>query len=445
MKLIIIGAVAGGTSAGAKARRGDASLEITMYEKDTDISYAACGLPYFVGGVTDDIEDLIPRTPEDFKSKYTIDVKTGHEVLSIDTESKTLTVRILNTHETFEDHYDILVIATGAKAFVPDFKGVDLPHVFNIRTANDGRAIKAFINQHKPQKAAIIGTGFIGFEMLENLTALNMEVTFIDNDDKLTPHLDLEMADLLYEKLKDRGVHLKMNAITKEITPHEIQFENGDSLDCDLVILAIGIRPETKLASESGIELGVTKAIKVDEKMHTNIKDVYACGDCIETFSLITGKPLYIPLGTTANKTGRIAGDVLTGGDLSYKGNLKTSIFKIFEYTVAMSGLSLKEAKDAGYDVVTVMHSVRNKPRYMGGEKMHIFAIADQKSHRLLGVQIIGEDGVDKTIDLYVVLMTYGIKFDEFFHLDLAYAPPFSNVKDAVHYTGMLLQSEIKK
>jgi NADPH-dependent 2,4-dienoyl-CoA reductase/sulfur reductase-like enzyme len=444
MKLVIIGGVAGGTSAGAKARRGDPTLEIKIYEKDTEISYAACGLPFYIGGITDNIEDLIPRTPKDFKSKYDIDVYIAHEVLKIDTVNKKLTVRNLKTEEIFEDLYDILVIATGAYAFTPDIKGKDLPHVFNIRTANDGKAIKSFIDQNNPKKAAVVGTGFIGFEMLENLAALGIEVTLIDNDDKLTPHLDREMAEILFEKLKDKGIKFKMNSIIKSITENKVIFENDDFVEADLVILAIGIRPETKLADEAGIELGEKKAIKVNAKMQTNIKDVYACGDCIETYSIITGKPVYIPLGTTANKTGRIAGDVITGGDLSYQGNLKTSIFKIFEYSVAMSGLSLKEAHEAGYDVESILHKTRNKPEYMGGEEMTIFAIADKKSHRLLGVQIIGQDGVDKHIDLYVILMTYGIKVEDFFHLDLAYAPPFANVKDAVHYTGMILEGKIK-
>jgi len=445
MKLIIIGAVAGGTSAGAKARRGDESLEITLYEKDADISYAACGIPYYIGGITDDIEDLIPRTPDDFKSKYNIDVLIKHEVIKINPEDKTITVKNLIKNEIFEDHYDKLVVATGAFSFVPDIQGVDLPHVFNIRTADDAKALTIFLKKEHPKKAAIIGTGFIGLEMLENLKALDIDVTIIDNDDKLTPHLDQEMADLLYEKLKHKAIFMKMEATTKRITKTQIFFDNGESLKTDLVILAVGIRPNTRLAKAAGILLGGTKAIKVNDKMQTNVEDIYACGDCIETYSLITRKPIYMPLGTTANKTGRIVGDIITGGDISYRGNLKTSIFKIFEYTVAMSGLSMKEATEAGYDVLKIRHTARNKPKYIGGEKMHIFALADKKSNRLLGVQIIGQEGVDKRIDLYVVLMTYGISFKEFFHIDLAYAPPFSNVRDAIHYTGMILEGELKK
>jgi NADPH-dependent 2,4-dienoyl-CoA reductase/sulfur reductase-like enzyme len=363
-------------------------------------------------------------------------------VTKINPKQKTVTVKNLATKETFEDSYDKLVIATGASSFVPDIKGKDLPHVFSIRTANDAKAIYTFIKKKQPKKAAIIGTGFIGLEMLENLKALDMDVTIIDNDDKLTPHLSKEMANLLFDKLKTKAIYLKMEAITKEIKSTEIIFENGDHIDADLVITAIGIRPNTKLAEESGIVLGETKAIKVNDKMQTNFEDIYACGDCIETYSVITGKAIYMPLGTTANKTGRIAGDVITGGNLTYKGNLKTSIFKVFDYTVATAGLSMKEATEAGYDVVTINHTARNKPKYMDGKKMYILAFADKKSKRLLGVQIIGEEGVDKRIDVYVVLMTYGIPFDEFFHLDLAYAPPFSNVKDAVHYTGMILESE---
>ena len=445
MKILVIGAVAAGTSAAAKARRNDDSAEIAIYEKDQDISYSACGLPYYIGGGIDNIDELTPRAPAFFKKKYNIDVFTGFEVLRIDPQAQELTVRNLATNEEFQDKYDRLVIATGAAPFVPDIKGIRNSNVFFLRNVQNARNIKCFIRDNKPQKAVIAGTGFIGFELLENLEAAGIKVTIVEKMNKITPNLDDDMAAFLENTLIKKNVKIyKKNGIS-EIYADRVVLDDGKELAADMVLMAVGVKPNIHLAKAAGVEIGITGAIKVNTKMQTNIDNIYACGDCIETFSAITGKPVYRPLGSTANKTGRIAGDVLSGGSLEYKGNLGTGIFKLFDLTVAATGLSEKEAAAEGYEVV-VCHNIKpDKPEYFHGREMVIKAVADRNSQKLLGVQIVGYDGVDKRIDVFATLITYSAKVDELFHLDLAYAPPFSTTKDPVHYTGMILDNAINK
>jgi NADPH-dependent 2,4-dienoyl-CoA reductase/sulfur reductase-like enzyme/rhodanese-related sulfurtransferase len=445
MRIIVIGAVAAGTSAAAKARRNDDQADIVIYERDQDISYSGCGLPYYIGDEIKDIEDLTPRDTAFFKKKYQIDVKTRHEVVNIQTEFKTITVKDLETGSEFEDAYDRLVIATGAKAFVPLIEGIDNSHVFSLRNVQDAIAIKNFIKTKHPKKAIIAGTGFIGFEMLENLVSYNIDVQVVELMNKITPNLDFDMARYLENILTDKGVTILKGVKINEVFNDHVLLSNGQQLESDMVIMATGVRPNVDLAVQAGVELGTTGAIKVNTDMSTNIDAIYACGDCIETFSQITGKPVYRPLGSTANKTGRIAGDAMTGGDLRYRGNLSTGIFKVFDLTVATTGLSEAEAKNEGIDVV-INHNIKpDKPSYFHGEEMIIKGIADRESGQLLGVQILGTQGVDKRIDVFATLITYKAKVEDLFHLDLAYAPPFSTTKDPVHYTGMILDNAMHR
>lgn len=443
MRIVIIGAVAAGTSAAAKARRNDDFAEIIIYEKDKDISYSGCGLPYYIGGDVEDINELTPRDVKFFKDKYDIDVRIQHEVISIDADKKTLVVKNSLTNETFEDFYDKLVLATGASPFIPRIEGIDKKHVFFLRNVENARNIKAFIEEYKPTKAVIAGTGFIGFEVLESLVNYSMDVTIVEVADKITPNLDNDMASFLENTLAKKGVKILKSTSINQILDKQIILSNKNILDADLVIMATGVRPNVALAKNIGVKLGVTGAIEVNNRMETNIKDIYAAGDCIETFNAITGKPVYRPLGTTANKTGRIAGDVLSGGSLTYRGNLSTGIFKLFDLSIGSTGLSENEALSEGYDVEVVHNIKPNKPSYMNGQEMVIKAIADRSSKRLLGVQIIGYEGVDKRIDVFATLLTYKATVDELFHLDLSYAPPFSTTKDPVHYTGMILENAI--
>jgi len=445
MRIIVIGAVAAGTSAAAKARRNDDMAEIVIYERDQDISYSGCGLPYYIGNNIEDISELTPRDPAFFKKKYNIDVKIKHEVLSIDKDRQIIKVVNLETDEVFEDHYDKLVIATGAKAFVPSIAGINHRHVFTLRNVQDAIKIKTFIKMQNPKKAIIAGTGFIGFEVLENLMDWKLDVTVVEIADKITPNLDKDMAKYLEIQLVKKGIRILKSKGIKSISEQDVELTDGSNEKADLVILATGVRPNVELAKSIGLDIGVTGAIKVNTSLQTSDTNIYACGDCIETYSTITGKPVYRPLGSTANKTGRIAGDTMTGGTMSYQGNLSTSIFKLFDYTIGSTGLSEKDTLEEGYDIEIVHNIKPDKPIYFHGENMVIKAIADRESKRILGVQIVGGQGVDKRIDVFATLITYKATVDELFHLDLAYAPPFSTTKDPVHYTGMILDNAINK
>jgi NADPH-dependent 2,4-dienoyl-CoA reductase/sulfur reductase-like enzyme/rhodanese-related sulfurtransferase len=443
MRLIIIGAVAAGTSAAAKARRNDEESEIVIYEKDSYISYSGCGMPYYLGGEVEHVEDLIPRDPTFFKSKYNVDVITLSEVLSIDPERKTLEIRDLSTGSVFTDYYDKLILATGASAVKPPIKGADGEQVFTLRNINDMNRIKEFLDHRMPKTAAIIGTGFIGLEVCENLKKIGIEVTLIEKLPQVTPGLDADMSIYVKEHLEKNNIPVYLNATVTEITVNSVILEDGSSIAAELVLLSTGVRPNTYLAKQAGIQIGITGAIEVDETMRTNHPDIYACGDCAQQTHLVTGKPVYRPLGSTANKTGRIAGDCITGGNLTFRGILGTGIFKVFDLTVALTGLSEKEARENGYEVV-VCHNIKpNKPEYLGGKEMVIKGIADKNTGRLLGAQIIGYEGVDKRIDVFVTAISFKAKVEDLFHLDLAYAPPFSTTKDPVMYTGMILDNAI--
>ncbi len=445
MRIIIIGAVAAGTSAAAKARRNSEDAEIVIYEKDSFISYSSCGMPYYIGGEVENADELTPRDPIFFKSKYNADIFTLHEVLAINADKKTVSVKNLTTGRKFTDHYDKLVVATGAGAVVPSVKGMDGRHVFTLRNINDMNRIKSFINTNHPLSAVVIGTGFIGLEVCENLKNLGIEVTMLEKLPQVTPGLDSDMSVYVRDHIRQNGVTVLTEVSIAEITENGVVLSDSKEVKADMVLVSAGVRPNTELAVAAGIELGVTGAICVNTKMQTNLPDIYACGDCIEQFHVVTGKPVYRPLGSTANKTGRIAGDSITGGNLEFRGILGTGIFKIFEMTVAQTGLSEREAHELGYDVA-ICHTIKpNKPEYMGGKEMVIKGIADRATGRLLGVQIAGYEGVDKRIDVFATAITFKAKVEDLFHLDLAYAPPFSTTKDPVMYTGMILDNAIHK
>lgn len=443
MRIVIIGAVAAGTSAAAKARRNSEDSEIVIYEKDNFISYSGCGMPYYIGGEVESAGELTPRDPAFFKSKYNVDIHTLHEVVSIHPDEKKVSVKNLSTGEVFTDYYDRLVLATGARAVIPPIKGTDFEHVFTLRCINDMNQIKYFVDSFHPKSAVIVGTGFIGLEVCENLKKLGISITMIEKLPQVTPGLDIDMAVYVEEHLKGKDISVVTGSSVIEIAKKAVILSDGKEIAADLVLLSIGVRPNIELAKAAGIELGVTGAIMVNRRMETSQKDIYACGDCIEQFHVVTGKPVYRPLGSTANKTGRIAGDSLTGGSLEFKGILGTGIFKIFDMTVAQTGLSEREAHELGYDVA-VCHNIKpNKPEYMGGKEMVIKGIADKETGRLLGVQIVGYEGVDKRIDVFVTAITFKANVEDLFHLDLAYAPPFSTTKDPVMYTGMILDNAI--
>lgn len=449
MKIIIIGAVAGGTSAAAKARRNDETAEIKIFDMDYDVSYSGCGLPYYIGEEIQDREELTPRNAEFFKKKYNVDVFIRHEVLQINTKDQNLTIKNLDTNTIFNESYDKLVIATGAKPIVPNIAGAEKNNVFYLRNVKQADKIKIYILTQKPKSAVIVGTGFIGLEMTENLRNLGVEVTLVERLNQVTPGLDSDMAVYVEKYLKSKDVNMILGDSVVELigesVVNKVLLQSGKVIDADFIIMSIGAKPNVELAKEIGIELGAKGSIKVNTKMMTNIKEVYACGDCAESYSVITKKPIYRPLGSTANKMGRIAGDQISGGNLEFRGILGTSIFKIFDMTVAQTGLTEIEAINEGYEPI-ICHNIKpDKPEYYHGKEMVIKGIADKKTGKLLGAQIVGYTGVDKRIDVFATAITFGANVEDLFHLDLAYAPPFSTTKDPVMYTGMILDNAISR
>jgi len=444
MKIVIIGAVAAGTSAAAKARRNNEEAEIRIYEMDSDISYAGCGLPYYIGTEVEHRTELVPRDASFFKKKYNVDIYVRHKVLEIDPAAKLLTVENMSTGQVFRDSYDRLVISTGAIPVVPPIEGVDRDNVFTLRNVASADKIRNFIINHSPATALIVGSGFVGIELAENLSARGIRVTMVEMADHVMASLDRDIAIYLEKHLREKGVSLFLNDSVVKLGD-KAELKSGSTVDADLVILSAGVRPNTELAVRAGIAIGATGAIAVNKKMQTSFEDIYACGDCAESYSLITGKPIYRPLGSTANKTGRIVGEQITGNSLEFRGILGTGIFRAFELTVAQTGLSESEALAEGYDVVTCNNIKYDKPEYMHGQEMLIKAVADRNTGKLLGAQIIGKAGVDKRIDVFATAISFGAKAEDLFHLDLAYAPPFSTAKDPVIYTGMILDNAINK
>ncbi|TCI39184.1 dehydrogenase [Exiguobacterium sp. SH4S7] len=449
MKLVIIGSVAAGTSVAAKARRNNEDAQITIYDRDYDISYSGCGIPYYVGGEVESRDDLTPRDAAFFKKRYNIDVMTRHNVTAIDKDVKTVTVENLETGETFTDSYDVLVLATGASSIVPPIPGVKSDNVFPIRNIQNAEATRNFVDATNPKHATVIGAGFIGLEMAEQLKLRGIDVTIIERIPQVMPPLDKDMACRVEDHLEKNGIELLLGETVTELVGdghvERVVTASGKTVETDLVILSVGVRPNTELAKSIGVTIGETGAIAINERMETNVDSVYAAGDVAESFSLVTGKPIWRPLGSTANKMGRSLGDLLTGGELEHRGILGTGIFKVFGLAVAQTGLSEREARDLGYDVEVLHNTKPDKPAYMGGKDMTIKAIGDRATRQLLGVQIVGFEGVDKRIDVFVTAITFKAKVDDLFHLDLAYAPPFSTTKDPVMYTGMALANSMNK
>jgi NADPH-dependent 2,4-dienoyl-CoA reductase/sulfur reductase-like enzyme/rhodanese-related sulfurtransferase len=450
-KIVVVGSVAAGTSAAAKARRNTESARITVYERDRDISYSGCGLPYFVGGEVETIDELTPRSAAWFKVRYDVDVRTGHEVTAVDAAARTVTVRDLATGDTFEDTYDELILATGVRSMVPPLPGVDLPGVFTVRNPSDARAIREWVEQRQVRRAVVVGAGYIGLEMTEQLTERGIEVTVIEALEHAMPRMDADMSARVDAELRKHDVGLRLAARVAAIEGDDAgvtavrvgSADDGETVPADLVIVSVGVRPNLELAQQAGVGVGPTGAIAVDRQGRTDVEHVWAVGDVAESFNLITGEPTWVPLGSTANKMGRIAGDAITGGTLEHRGILGTSIVRVFDLAVAQTGLTEDQARAAGYDV-EVLHNIKpDRPEYLGGKSMVIKAVADRASGRLLGAQAIGASGVDKRIDILATAITYGADVADLFHLDLAYSPTYATTKDPVHYTGMALDNAI--
>lgn len=448
MKIIVIGSVAAGTSVAAKARRNTEEAEIVVYDQGKDISYSVCGIPYKLGGEVDSVERLTPRDAKWFKKRYDVSIFTEHKVTKVDHEAKKIQVEDLVTGQLKEDDYDVLVFATGASPLTPPpFDRSVYDNVFHVRNIQDLRDIESYSEANQPKKALIIGAGFIGLEMAEQLVQKGWDVTIVQLENQVMLPMDADMAFRVEEVLMANGVHLHLGDTVKTIEAdgkiNKVVTTKGAVIETDIVILAAGVRPNTELAKQIGVTIGATGAIAVNRKMQTNIPDIYAVGDVAESFSAITGKPIYRPLGSTANKMGRIAGDVITGGGLEHRGVLGTGIFRVFDLHVGQTGLTEKEAKAAGYAVEILYNIKPDHAEYLGGKELTIKALADKATGRVLGTQIVGTQGVDKRIDVLATAITFKAKAEDLFHLDLAYAPPFATTKDPILYTGMALDNAL--
>ncbi|WP_461202505.1 FAD-dependent oxidoreductase [Enterococcus sp. N342-3-1-2] len=448
MKIIIIGSVAAGTSVAAKARRNTEDAEIVLYDKDMDVSYAVCGIPYAVGGEVENFDELTPRNAEWFKKRYDVDIHTSHEITQVDYDKKLVHGINLITKKSFTNNFDVLVLATGSVYNTPEiFVNRHFENVFQVKNISSGKSIKKFVDENEPKKAVVIGAGYIGLEMAEQLQRLGLEVSLLQRSKYPMSHLDWDMSSRIINEMKRKNIAFFPEETVRKVNGDgrlkSIETAKGTIFSADIFVLATGVKPNTALAKSMGIKLGITGAIEVNDKLETNFSNVYAVGDVAESFDCITRLPVYRPLASTANKMGRIAGDVITGGNLRHKGILGTGILRFFDLTIAQTGLTEKDALANDIAITTLYNIKPNKPDYMNGKEMVIKAIANKENGKILGAQIIGYDGVDKRIDVLATAISFGATAEDLFHLDLAYAPPFSTTKDPIHYTGMALNNDI--
>lgn len=416
MRLLVIGGVAAGLSAAARARRIDPSLEIVVLEKGADISYGACGLPYYLEGRVRRAEELIVHTPEYFRKERNIAVRTGARVVSISHPRREVT---LDGGERV--HYDRLVIATGARPRTKDFEGATLPpHVFTLHTLEDAERLKAYLCDKQPKQAVVVGAGYIGLEAADALRRNGLAVTVVEQGPHVLGRGDAELTKAVRERLERFRVELQLNTRISAVERRE------------LVILATGLRPNVEIAVEGGVEVGRTGAIRVDEHMETNLPGVFAAGDCAEAPHLVTGRPAYIPLGTTANKMGRVAGANAAGRRERFGGVVGTAILNIFGMGVAFSGLSVEQARREGFSPVSARIAAPSRPGYFGGKPITVELVADAATRRLLGGSVWGEDGVEGRINVIATALHNRMRVEDLEQLDLAYAPPFATVWDPV-------------
>lgn len=443
-KVVIIGGVAAGMSAASSARRLRPDLEIDVFEKDFYISYGVCSVPYYVSGDIAELGDLISLTPGTAETERGIHVFTRHEALTIDAGKKTVTVRNLASEEELVVSYDKLVIATGALPVIPPFPGVGLSRIFTIRNLNDAVEIRKFIDgwnpsgaAGRPAKVVIVGGGYIGMEMCEAFRKRGLRVSVIEKTDRALGSMDSEITEIVEKKIAAEGVELyKETSVTgfegKSGVVNKVVTDKGD-FEADMVLLSIGARPNSGLAKEAGIELGAAGAIRVDEHLRTGAPDVFAAGDCAEALHLVTGRKTYIPLGTTANKQGRIAGENAAGSGKAFEGIVGTAVTKVFDLEVARTGLSALDAEREGLPFFTAVIEGRSRSKaYPAGKVIKVCYVVERKTGRLLGASMVGEEGVAHRIDTLATCLYAKMTVDDVSRLDLAYAPPFATVWDPI-------------
>ena len=439
-KILIIGGVAGGASAAARSRRLDENAEIIMLERGDYISYANCGLPYYIGGVIKDKNNLTLQTPHSFNERFNVDVRILSEVVKINAQEKTVEIKNVKTGDVYTENYDNLILSPGADPILPKIEGTDLDGIFALRTIPDTYKIKEYVNEKQPKSAVIVGGGYIGIEMADNLHALGLKVSIVELQDHLIGPLDYDMACETHNHIISKGVDLYLNNGVKKIAKNTkgltIELSNG-SINTDIVILAVGVRPESSLAKNAGLEVNSRGSICVDSKMTTSNKFIYAVGDAVEVVNFVSGAKAFIPLAGPANKQGRIAADNISGRESEYKGTQGTSILKCFDMTVAMTGLNERDAKANGLDYEkSFTFSASHAGYYPGATNMAIKTVFEKVTGKILGASIVGFDGVDKRCDVFATAIRAGMTIKDLTELELSYAPPFSSAKDPVNMAG---------
>jgi NADPH-dependent 2,4-dienoyl-CoA reductase/sulfur reductase-like enzyme/rhodanese-related sulfurtransferase len=450
MKIIIVGGVAGGASCAARLRRMDEFAEITMYDRGPFVSFANCGLPYHVGGVIPSEPSLILASPKLFKDRFNIEVQIQHEVIAIDRPTKTVRVRNLITGEERDDRYDKLVLSPGAAPFKPAIPGLDLPGVFTVRSIPDTREILSSIAHTKAQHAVVAGGGFIGLEMAENLRHRGLKVALLQSGPQLMPSMDIEMTQPLNDKMRDHGIELHLQCPLAGVEQDEqglvVTTANGDRIPTQLLILGLGVRPETSLAHSAGLAIGTTGGIKVDAQMRSSDPDILAVGDAVEVTDFITGAPMLLALAGPANRQGRIAADVIAGRDVQFRGVQGTAICGVFDLAVASTGLTEKALMKAGRtDFEKVyLHPKHHVGYYPGAQTLHLKLIFETPSGRLLGLQAVGTADVARKVDVVAALIQKGGTVFDMEELELCYAPQFGAAKDALNYAGFIAANHLR-
>ena len=446
MKIIIIGGVAGGATAAARLRRLNEGAEIIIFERSGFVSYANCGLPYYIGGEIIDKEELTLQNPESFWRRFKIDVRTYHEVIKINPYVKTVSVYDIKSHKTFEENYDKLILAPGANPVKPNFSAMNSDKVFTLRTVEDTFRIREFIDYNNPKTAVVIGGGFIGLEMAENLKKRGIDVTIIQKNNQLLNVIDSDMASFIHSKFRNEGIKLLLGLNVNDIKINEKQV--SISADCinyinaDMVIVSIGVVPENTLAKDAGLSLGIKGAIKVNEKMQTSDENIYAVGDAVEVKHYITNEKTVIALAGPANKQARIAADNICGINSKYNGSQGSSVIKVFDMTVASTGINEIQAKNANINYEKVIISPLSHAAYYPGAKvMTLKVLYEKETLKILGAQCIGYKGVDKRIDVLATAIYAGLTADKLKDLDLSYAPPYSSAKDPVNMAGFIIDN----
>ncbi|MEZ9077331.1 FAD-dependent oxidoreductase [Vibrio cyclitrophicus] len=467
-KIVIIGGVAGGASAAARARRLSEEAEIIMFERGPFVSFANCGLPYHIGGDIEDRSKLLLQTPESFLARFNVDARVMNEVTSIDRTNKTVTVKNLVDGSHYSESYDFLLLSPGASAVVPPISGIDNPLTHSLRNIPDMDRIIETIQMNKPEHATVVGGGFIGLEMMEAFHQLGIKTSLIEMADQVMTPVDREMAGFAHAEIREKGIDLKLGVALKsmkyipnehiasfdsgESEKHqhlegelELTLNNGETLTTDILIMAIGVRPETKLAQEAGLQLGAFGGIYTNEFMQTSDPSIYSVGDAIEDKDFVTGEQTLVPLAGPANRQGRMAADNMLGRQEAYQGTQGTAICKIFDLAVASTGKNEKQLKQSGisYEKVYV-HTASHASYYPGAQVVSFKMLFDPKTGKILGAQAVGKDGVDKRIDVMAVAQRAGMTVDQLQHLELTYAPPYGSAKDVINQAAFVANNIIK-